>query len=69
LFEDVDDRAKQCFAYPRSWDNSTIERLFRSFKTEWVPKGGYENIIEAKNVIAEKERRYFNKKFLSAVLI
>ena len=30
------------------WDNAPTERFFRSFKTEWMPKGGYENIIEAK---------------------
>ncbi|ATW33828.1 hypothetical protein BJP43_05605 [Candidatus Williamhamiltonella defendens] len=23
------------------WDNSPMERLFRSLKTEWVPKAGY----------------------------
>ena len=66
------------------------ERFFRSFKTEWMPKGGYENIAEARTAIidyiwgyyqsvrphsfndylppAEKERRYFNKNLLSAVL-
>ena len=33
------------------WYNATTEGLFRSFKTEWIPKGGYENIAEVKNVI------------------
>jgi len=23
------------------WDNSPMERFFRSFKTEWMPKSGY----------------------------
>ncbi|MDN3398426.1 MULTISPECIES: IS3 family transposase [Psychrobacter] len=72
------------------WDNAPTERFFRSFKTEWMPKGGYENIAEARTAIidyiwgyyqsvrphsfndylppAEKERRYFNKNLLSAVL-
>ena len=72
------------------WDNAPTERFFRSFKTEWMPKGGYENIAEAKSGIVdyiwgyyqtvrphtfnnyltplEKEKRYFNKNLLSAVL-
>ncbi len=72
------------------WDNAPTERFFRSFKTEWMPKGGYENIFEAKSAITdyiwgyyqtvrphsfndyltplEKEKRYFNKNLLSAVL-
>jgi len=44
-------RAKQYFAYSRSWDNAPTERFFRSFKTEWMPKGGYEDIFEAKRAI------------------
>ena len=35
------------------WDNAPTERFFRSFKTEWMPKGGYENIAEAKNAIVD----------------
>ncbi|MFC6205584.1 integrase core domain-containing protein [Psychrobacter urativorans] len=46
-------RAKQYFAYPRSWDNAPTERFFRSFKTEWMPKGGYEDIFEAKSAISD----------------
>ena len=34
------------------WDNAPTERFFRSFKTEWMPKGGYENITEAKIAIS-----------------
>ena len=34
------------------WDNAPTERFFRSFKTEWMPKGGYENIAEAKIAIS-----------------
>ncbi len=30
------------------WDNAPTERFFRSFKTEWMPKNGYEDIAEAK---------------------
>ncbi len=35
------------------WDNAPTERFFRSFKTEWIPKGGYENIAEAKSAIID----------------
>ena len=35
------------------WDNAPTERFFRSFKTEWMLKGGYENIAEAKNAIVD----------------
>ena len=35
------------------WNNAPTERFFRSFKTEWVPKGGYENITEAKQDICD----------------
>ena len=35
------------------WDNTPTERFFRSFKTEWMPKGGYENIAEAKSAIVD----------------
>ncbi|USZ14734.1 integrase core domain-containing protein [Moraxella sp. FZFQ2102] len=34
------------------WDNAPTERFFRSFKTEWMPKHGYENIQEAKVDVA-----------------
>ena len=35
------------------WDNAPTERFFRSFKTEWMPKGGYENITEAKQDVCD----------------
>ena len=35
------------------WDNAPTERFFRSFKTEWMPKGGYENIDAAKQAISD----------------
>ncbi len=34
------------------WDNAPTERFFRSFKTEWMPKVGYETITEAKIAIS-----------------
>lgn len=35
------------------WDNAPTERFFRSFKTEWMPKGGYEDIAEASSAITD----------------
>jgi putative transposase len=35
------------------WDNAPTERFFRSFKTEWMPKDGYENIAEARSAIID----------------
>lgn len=35
------------------WDNAPTERFFRSFKTEWMLKSGYENMIEAKEAISD----------------
>ncbi|WP_417535484.1 IS3 family transposase, partial [Methylophaga sp.] len=29
------------------WDNAPMERLFRSFKAEWLPRLGYSNLSEA----------------------
>lgn len=29
------------------WDNAPMERLFRSFKSEWMPDGGYDSIADA----------------------
>ncbi|CAA0104548.1 Uncharacterised protein [BD1-7 clade bacterium] len=34
-------------------DNAPLERLFRSLKTEWIPKLGDSNIAEAKRGIGE----------------
>jgi len=33
------------------WDNSPMERFFRSLKTEWVPQTGYQNLEQAKRAI------------------
>ncbi|MEH8190639.1 integrase core domain-containing protein, partial [Gallibacterium anatis] len=30
------------------WDNAPMERWFRSFKYEWMLKGGYSSLDEAK---------------------
>lgn len=33
------------------WDNAPTERFFRSFKTEWMPKNGYESQEQAEQAI------------------
>ena len=35
------------------WDNAPMERWFRSFKHEWMPKGGYASMEDALNDIRE----------------
>lgn len=35
------------------WHNAPTERFFRSFKTEWMPKGGYEDMAEASRAISD----------------
>lgn len=43
------------------WDNAPMERLFRSLKTEWVPKGGYTSVTDAKMDIGRYLMGYYNK--------
>ncbi len=43
------------------WDNSQMERFFRSLKTEWVPTTGYQNFIEAKNAITRYITGYYSE--------
>jgi len=44
------------------WDNAPTERLFRSLKTEWVPKKGYQNLNEAKAHIQRYLLGYYNQR-------
>ena len=42
-------KIKQSISQRRScWDNSPMERLFRSLKTEWVPTNSYAGKDEAR---------------------
>lgn len=34
------------------WDNAPTERFFRSFKSEWMPKNGYDDLTQAKLDVA-----------------
>ncbi len=40
------------------WDNSPVERFFRTFKSEWMPEYGYLNVDQAQQDIAEFMRYY-----------
>ncbi|WP_156684050.1 IS3 family transposase, partial [Vibrio sp. UCD-FRSSP16_30] len=43
------------------WDNSPMERFFRSLKTEWMPACGYRNLTEAWNSIIGYIIRYYSQ--------
>lgn len=42
------------------WDNSSMERFFRSLKTEWVPTNGYAGSDEARRQIGGYILNYYN---------
>lgn len=42
------------------WDNSPMERLFRSLKTEWVPAHGYPSLEAARRDVGEYLMVYYN---------
>ena len=42
------------------WDNSPMERFFRSLKTEWVPTDGYAGKDEARRQISGYILNYYN---------
>jgi len=43
------------------WDNSPMERFFRSLKTEWVPDNGYANFSEASTAITNYITGYYSQ--------
>lgn len=43
------------------WDNSPMERFFRSLKTEWVPASGYRSLDEAWQSIVGYIIRYYSQ--------
>lgn len=42
------------------WDNAPMERVFRSFKSEWMPSEGYRSFLEAKKDIGSYLMDYYN---------
>ncbi len=42
------------------WDNAPMERLFRSLKSEWLPKLGYRNLSEAMRDVSYYLMDYYN---------
>ena len=43
------------------WDNSPMERFFRSYKTEWMPRYGYSLFNEAKQSVIGYILGYYNQ--------
>lgn len=43
------------------WDNAPMERLFRSLKTEWVPRHGYGSLPETSQDVGEYLMSYYNR--------
>lgn len=43
------------------WDNAPTERFFRSFKSEWMPKGGYDNLAQARVDVADYILGYYSQ--------
>lgn len=43
------------------WDNSPMERFFRSLKTEWIPTTGYDNFNNAKHKINDYIASYYSQ--------
>lgn len=42
------------------WDNSPMERVFRSLKSEWIPATGYDSEAEAKRDVSNFLMNYYN---------
>ena len=42
------------------WDNAPTERFFRSLKSEWIPKNGYDSMQEAKTDVLNYINQYYN---------
>lgn len=42
------------------WDNSPMERVFRSLKSEWIPSTGYDSEAEAKRDVGKFLMNYYN---------
>jgi len=43
------------------WDNAPMERLFRSLKTEWIPRQGYRSLQETRQDVGEYLMGYYNR--------
>lgn len=43
------------------WDNAPMERLFRSLKTEWMPRQGYHSLQETRQDVGEYLMGYSNQ--------
>jgi putative transposase len=44
------------------WDNAVMERFFRRYKTEWMPKHGYNHFEEAEQDVLRYILKHYNTK-------
>jgi len=51
------------------WDIVPMERFFRSFKTEWMPKVGYENFKDAKYGVSDYINGYYTTSGLIIIML
>jgi len=42
------------------WDNAPMERLFRSLKSEWIPKLGYRSVSDVTRDVSYYLMDYYN---------
>ncbi|KJT06844.1 integrase catalytic subunit, partial [Salmonella enterica subsp. enterica serovar Heidelberg str. SARA36] len=56
----IPDQAKYEPAWENCWDNSPMERFFRSLKNEWVPVTGYISFGDAAHAITDYIVRYYS---------
>jgi putative transposase len=43
------------------WDNAPMERFFRSLKSEWVPRTGFQSFAEAKQTVLDYILSYYSR--------
>ena len=43
------------------WNDASMERFFRSLKSEWVPDAGYRSFAEAQRSVYESILGYYNQ--------
>jgi putative transposase len=44
----------------KCWDKAPTERVIRSFKREWMPRTGYQSLVDAKKDIGHYLMEYYN---------
>jgi len=52
----------------KCWDNAPMERLFRSLRTEWIPRHGYRSLPETSRDVGEYLMGYYNRGLLNTMV-